>query len=191
MIIVRNYKENVWRNRKSKKGRKNTDIEYKFKRANNDPQNVTNTITFPFSIFIYFLHFSLCNNLVINARTPTIEAWIYVSTSFFSNIASATIGVGTAWPSAVPEFTTVFSGVRVARSLVSKSVEMFFSRNSDRNTICYERMGYIDFIDEGSARSLVFCVTFCGSLFALLNLYSISVFFLPFFDLRFLQTFSL
>jgi hypothetical protein len=42
-----------------------------------------NTITFPFSIFVYFLHFSLCNNLVKNAGTPSIEAWIYVSKSLY------------------------------------------------------------------------------------------------------------
>ena len=67
-----------------------------------------NTITFPFSIFIYFLHFSLCNNLVINARTSSIEASIYESKSFFSKIASATVGAGIAWPSAAHEFTTGF-----------------------------------------------------------------------------------
>ena len=69
---------------------------------------IRNTIAFPFSIFVYFHHFSLCNNLVINARIPSIEAWIYVSTYFFSKIESATIGAGTAWPSAATACTTVF-----------------------------------------------------------------------------------
>jgi hypothetical protein len=40
-------------------------------------------------------------------------------------------------------------------------------------------------------RSLVFCVTSCGSLFSLLILFFLSVSYLPFFDLRLLQTFSL
>ena len=66
---------------------------------------IRNTITFPFSIFVYVLHFSLRNTLVINARTPSIEDLIYV---LKSKIASATVGEGTAWPSAVPEFTTRF-----------------------------------------------------------------------------------
>ena len=41
MIIVRNDQENVWRSRKSRKGRQDTDKKNKIKRANNDPQNVT------------------------------------------------------------------------------------------------------------------------------------------------------
>jgi hypothetical protein len=41
MIFVRNDTENVWKSRNSKKGKQDTDKKYKFKRANNDPQNVT------------------------------------------------------------------------------------------------------------------------------------------------------
>jgi hypothetical protein len=47
-----------------------------------------------------------------------IYIYIYIMTSFKINTTGATSGTGTAYPFGAHEFTPVFSGVRVAQSLV-------------------------------------------------------------------------
>ena len=70
-----------------------------------------------------------------------------------SNTKGVTSGAGTAYPSGTPEFTPVFSGVRVPQSLV---FSVMFCRSL--------------FVFSGVRvpQSLVFSVMFCRSLFVLL-----------------------
>ena len=67
-----------------------------------------------------------------------------------NNTTGATCGVGTAYLSGVPEFTSGFSGVRVAQSLVFCVL------------FC---LSLFVFRGVRAAQSLVFCVVFCLSLF--------------------------
>ena len=83
-------------------------------------------IIFPFSIFVYFLHFNLCDNLDMHARILSIEAWIYVSKQWiipfhisFSNTTGATSREELLTLPEHQSLPPAFSGIHVAPCFVS------------------------------------------------------------------------